>query len=71
MQYRRVLHHRLEKNAGSAKTLTALGLVGALIPALGLGQSVQDFIIDPNPPPAPLEKSISFHTSTTIASIVA
>ena len=67
---RRVLHHHLEKSARSAKTLTALGFVGALTPAIASGQSVQDFIVDPAPPAGSLEKSIGYYVSTVLPSVV-
>jgi hypothetical protein len=52
------------------KPFSALAFVAVLAPAMASGQSVQDFIVDPSPPAAPLEKAIGYFTSTTIPSVV-
>jgi hypothetical protein len=52
------------------KLLPALAFAAALAPALAFGQTVQNFIIDPSPPAAPLEKAVDYFTSTTIPSVV-
>jgi hypothetical protein len=39
-------------------------------PGGGVHQSVRDFIVDPSPPAAPLEKTIGYFTSTTVPSVV-
>jgi hypothetical protein len=52
------------------KPLSALAFVAVLAPAVASGQTVQDFIIDPSPPAAPLEKTIGYFTSTTVPSVV-
>jgi hypothetical protein len=52
------------------KSLSALAFVAVLAPAVASGQTVQDFIIDPSPPAAPLEKTIGYFTSTTLPSVV-
>jgi hypothetical protein len=54
----------------SIKSLSALVLLAVLTPALASGQTVQNFIIDPSPPVAPLEKTVDYFTSTTIPSVV-
>jgi hypothetical protein len=53
-----------------AKRLSTLAFVAALAPAMAFGQAVQDFIIDPSPPVAPLEKAIGYFTSTALPSVV-
>ena len=52
------------------RRLSALAFAAALTPAVASGQAVQDFIIDPSPPAAPLEKAIGYFTSTTLPSVV-
>jgi hypothetical protein len=42
----------------------------ALVPALAYGQTVQNFIIDPQPPEPSLEKTVDYFTSTTTPSVV-
>lgn len=52
------------------KCFTALGLLCGLVPTVACAQTVQDFIIDPAPPYAPLEKAIGYFTSTSVPSII-
>jgi hypothetical protein len=52
------------------KSLSVLAFAAVLAPAVASGQTVQDFIIDPSPPAAPLEKTIGYFTSTTVPSVV-
>src|SRR6266550_3610883 len=63
-----VYHQRVQPTL--VKRLSALAFVAALAPAVASGQAVQDFIIDPSPPAAPLEKAIGYFTSTTVPSVV-
>ena len=51
------------------KSLSVLAVVTVLAPAAS-GQTVQDFVIDPSPPAAPLEKTVDYFTSTTLPSVV-
>lgn len=52
------------------KLFSVLALVAMLAPRPALAQSVQNFIIDPAPPPAPLEVTVDYFTSPTIPSVV-
>jgi hypothetical protein len=52
------------------KSFSAFAFVATLAPALASGQTVQNFIIDPSPPIAPLEKTVDYFTSTTMPSVV-
>jgi hypothetical protein len=40
------------------KSFPALAFVVTLAPVVAFGQTVQDFVIDPSPPVAPLEKAV-------------
>jgi len=52
------------------KSVFRLAFMAALVPMLAYGQSVQTFIIDPQPPEPSLEKTVDFFTSTTTPSVV-
>jgi hypothetical protein len=52
------------------KLLSVLALVAMLASRLALAQSVQNFIIDPVPPAAPLEVTVDYFTSATVPSVV-
>lgn len=52
------------------RSLYVLAVVAMLAPRLASGQTVTDYIVDPSPPAAPLEKTIDYFTSTTIPSVV-
>jgi hypothetical protein len=54
----------------SMKSLSTLAFVVMLAPRLALALNAQNFIIDPSPPVAPLEKTVDYFTSTTIPSVV-
>jgi hypothetical protein len=64
------LRVNLVKASPLSTSLAVLAFFAALAPTLSQSQSVQDFIIDPSPPAAPLEKTIGYFTSTTMPSIV-
>src|SRR4051794_18479449 len=63
-----IYHQRVQSTV--VRRLSVLAFVTALAPAVASGQAVQDFIIDPSPPAAPLEKAIGYFTSTTLPSVV-
>jgi len=57
-------------NKGTVMKLKHFALVVTLAPMLAYGQSVQTFIIDPQPSGQSLEKTVDFFTSTTTPSVV-
>jgi len=63
-----IYHQRVQSTV--VRRLSVLAFVTALAPAVASGQAVQDFIIDPSPLAAPLEKAIGYFTSTTLPSVV-
>jgi hypothetical protein len=63
-----IYHQRVQSIV--VRRTSVLAFVAALAPAVASGQAVQDFIIDPSPPAAPLEKAIGYFTSTTLPSVV-
>ena len=65
------IHNRASNynKISESKSLFPLILVGVLAPALAWGQNVRDYIVDPNPVFAPLEKTIGYYTSTTLPSV--
>jgi len=68
-QYTCVLHRCPKTKAGSALAFSALGFIGVLIPALALGQTIQDYVVDPKPPSIPLEKTIGYYITTDLPSV--
>jgi hypothetical protein len=66
----RSLAPTLSSVSGLMKSLSVLTLVAMLAPRPALAQSVQNFVINPAPPAAPLEVTVDYFTSLTTPSVV-